>query len=61
MARGDSVYKILEHLPEVYRDLSKRIGHDALKDRLLKQRDVESEQVFQGKNLLNPDRIPYFF
>ena len=57
----DSTYAILEHLPEVYEELSQRIGEDALRRRLIKQAQHESEQVFQGKNFLNPDRIPYLF
>ena len=47
--------------PEVYQELADRIGEKALINRLEKQAEQESEQVWQGKNLLNPDRIPYFF
>ncbi|MCZ6675056.1 MAG: metallophosphoesterase [Verrucomicrobia bacterium] len=61
MASGDSTYSILEHLPEVYEGLSKRLGEKALQERLFKQAQHESEQVFQGKNLFNPDRIPLFY
>ncbi len=61
MAENDAAHLLLDHLPEVYRELAERIGHEALKRRLEKQALQESEQVWQGKNLLNPDRIPYFF
>jgi predicted MPP superfamily phosphohydrolase len=46
---------------EVYKDLANRIGKDALDHRLKKQAQQESKQVFQRKNLMNPDRIPFFF
>ena len=42
-------------------ELVQRVGEEALKHRLEKQALQESRQVFQGKNLLNPDRIPFFF
>lgn len=61
MAENDAAQALLDHLPEVYQELAERIGHEALKRRLEKQALQESEQVWQGKNLLNPDRIPYFF
>lgn len=61
MASSDPTSELLEHLPEVYKQLTARIGRDGLRQRLQKQAEHESEQVFQGKNLLNPDRIPYFF
>jgi uncharacterized protein len=46
---------------EIYQNLAKRIGFEALHERLKKEALQESRQVFQSKNLLNPDRIPYFF
>lgn len=46
---------------EPYPRLAERIGEAALIRRLQKEALHESMQVWQGKNLFNPDRIPYFF
>ena len=47
-----------QKLPE---GLVRRVGEEKLKLRLEKQALQESKQVFQSKNLFNPDRIPFFF
>ncbi|MDA0347428.1 MAG: metallophosphoesterase [Verrucomicrobia bacterium] len=61
MTGGDLTNPIAEDQNTIFKDLSERIGEDALKRRMAKQAQQESKQVFQGKNLFNPDRIPFFF
>ena len=61
MERGDLTYPNSEKRQEFPEELIKRIGEQALQHRLEKQALQESKQVFQRKNLMNPDRIPFFF
>ena len=61
MERGDFTYPNSENRQEFPEELIKRIGKQALQHRLEKQALQESKQVFQGKHLMNPDRIPFFF
>jgi len=60
MTEGDPTNSILEDQNNINEALGERIGEIAMKHRLAKQAQQESRQVFQGKNLLNPDRIPFF-
>jgi uncharacterized protein len=61
MTGGHPTNTISEDQNCIYKALGERIDKDAMNRRLVKQAQQESERVFQGKNLLNPDRIPYFF
>lgn len=61
MQREDSMQPEPRKRRELPDDLIQRVGEEALKQRLEKQALQESRQVFQTKNPLNPDRIPFFF
>jgi predicted MPP superfamily phosphohydrolase len=61
MEKEDLTFPNSETDQRVYEDREKRIGKPALVNRLEKQAQQESKQVFQRKNLMNPDRIPLFF
>ena len=61
MQRADSKPSEERNRRELPEELVQRVGEEALQRRLEKQALQESRQVFQSKNPLNPDRIPYFF
>ena len=61
MQRADATQPESRNPQELPDELVRRIGKEALGLRLEKQALQESKQVFQSKNPLNPDRIPYFF
>ncbi len=50
-----------ENLPPDHFALRERFGEVLFAKRLEKQSKHESEQVFQGKKLFNPDKIPQFY
>lgn len=51
----------LKHLPELYHSLAERMGHDALDQRLHRQVLIEKNPAHQGKNFINPNKIPGFY
>ena len=61
MQRVDASQPESKYPVELPEELVQRVGEKALELRLEKQALQESKQVFQSKNPLNPDRIPFFF